>query len=191
MTETSRLDRRLGFGDAVVVGLGSMIGAGVFSAFAPAAAVAGGGLLIGLVLAASVAFANATSSAQLAARYPTSGGTYVYGREPLGHLWGFLAGWAFMAGKTASCAAMALTFARYAFPDNVRLAAAAAVGAIVAVNLAGVHRTAQLTQCVVALVLASLAVIVASGLSGGTAELARIGPSPSPATPGCQRWARR
>lgn len=176
MTEASRLDRRLGFGDAVVVGLGSMIGAGVFSAFAPAAAVAGGGLLIGLVLAASVAFANATSSAQLAARYPMSGGTYVYGRERLGHLWGFLAGWAFVAGKTASCAAMALTFASYASPENVRLAAAAAVGAIVVVNLAGVQRTVQLTRCVVALVLASLAAIVASGLSGGTAELTRIGP---------------
>jgi len=74
------LVRRLGLADAVFIGLGSMIGAGVFSAFAPAAAVAGTGLLIGLVIAAVVAFCNATSSAQLAAAYPTSGGTYAYGR---------------------------------------------------------------------------------------------------------------
>jgi APA family basic amino acid/polyamine antiporter len=103
------LVRRLDTGDAVVIGLGSMIGAGVFAAFAPAAQAAGTGLLIGLALAAVVAYCNATASAQLAAQYPTSGGTYVYGRERLGEWWGFLAGWGFVVGKTASCAAMALT----------------------------------------------------------------------------------
>ena len=112
------LARRLGTGDAVVIGLGSMVGAGVFSAFAPAAAVAGSGLLVGLVLAAGVAYCNAVASAQLAARYPTSGGTYVYGRERLGAWWGFTAGWGFVVGKTASCAAMALTFATYALPGE-------------------------------------------------------------------------
>ena len=67
-------------------------------------------------LAAVVAYCNATASAQLAAQYPTSGGTYVYGRERLGPWWGFLAGWGFVIGKTASCAAMALTFAAYVAP---------------------------------------------------------------------------
>jgi basic amino acid/polyamine antiporter, APA family len=62
------LARRLGTRDAVVVGLGSMIGAGVFSAFGPAAAAAGGGLLVGLALAAGVAYCNADASAQLAAQ---------------------------------------------------------------------------------------------------------------------------
>ena len=69
--------------------------------------VAGAGLLIGLAVAALVAYCNATASAQLAAQYPTSGGTYIYGRERLGQWWGFLAGWGFVIGKTASCAAMA------------------------------------------------------------------------------------
>ena len=68
------------------------------------------------MLAAGVAYCNAVASAQLAAQYPTSGGTYVYGRERLGEWWGFLAGWGFVVGKTASCAAMALTFAAYAIP---------------------------------------------------------------------------
>ncbi len=84
MTSTGTLARRLGATDAVVIGLGSMIGAGVFSAFGPAAEAAGSGLLIGLALAAGVAYCNAVASAQLAAQYPTSGGTYVYGRERLG-----------------------------------------------------------------------------------------------------------
>src|SRR4029077_17312133 len=65
VTMTATLARRLGTRDAVVVGLGSMIGAGVFSAFAPAAAAAGSGLLIGLALAGSVAFGHGTSSLQL------------------------------------------------------------------------------------------------------------------------------
>ncbi|CAM5517888.1 Amino acid permease OS=Streptomyces cyaneofuscatus OX=66883 GN=G3I52_10035 PE=4 SV=1 [Streptomyces cyaneofuscatus] len=82
------LRRRLGVPDAVVVGLGSMIGAGIFGALAPAARAAGSGLLLGLALAAVVAYCNATSSARLAARYPPSGGTYVYGRERLGPLLG-------------------------------------------------------------------------------------------------------
>lgn len=69
-----RLARRLGTGDAVVLGLGSMIGAGVFAAFGPAARAAGAGLLIGLGLAAVLAYCNAAASAQLAAVYPTSGG---------------------------------------------------------------------------------------------------------------------
>jgi APA family basic amino acid/polyamine antiporter len=103
------LERRLGTVDAVTIGLGSMVGAGIFVVLAPAAAAAGSGLLIGLAVAAVVAYCNATSSARLAARYPESGGTYVYGRERLGAVWGYLAGWSFVVGKTASSAAMALT----------------------------------------------------------------------------------
>ena len=82
--------------DAVVIGLGSMVGAGVFAVWMPAARAAGSGLLIGLVIAAVVAYCNAVSSAQLAAVYPVSGGTYVYGRERLGEWWGFAAGWCFV-----------------------------------------------------------------------------------------------
>jgi APA family basic amino acid/polyamine antiporter len=172
----TRLVRRLGVTDAVVLGLGSMIGAGVFSALAPAARAAGGGLLIGLVIAAAVAYCNATSSAQLAALYPASGGTYVYGRERLGPFWGFLAGWGFVVGKTASCAAMALTFGAYAWPEAARPVAVAAVAAIALVNYRGVQKTARLTRVIVAVVLAALGTVVFSVVFGGAADLDRIGP---------------
>jgi APA family basic amino acid/polyamine antiporter len=166
------LARRLGTGDAVVIGLGSMIGAGVFSAFSPAAAAAGTALLIGLALAAGVAYCNAVASAQLAAQYPTSGGTYVYGRERLGEWWGFLAGWGFVVGKTASCAAMALTFASYAVPGSTwaqRLAAVLAVAALTTANCRGITRTAGLTRLLVAGSLLALVVVVGAVLvSGGT-----------------------
>ncbi|MFI7577550.1 APC family permease [Micromonospora sp. NPDC049497] len=159
-----QLARRLGVRDAVVIGLGSMLGAGVFVVFAPAAAAAGGvGLLAALALAGFVAFCNATSSARLAARYPESGGTYVYGRERLGPFAGFLAGWGFVVGKTASCAAMALTIGAYLWPGQARLVAVAAVVAVTAVNLRGVAKTATATRVLVVVVLAILAVVAVVG----------------------------
>ena len=170
MTVEGALARRLGTADAVVIGLGSMIGAGVFSAFAPAAAAAGSYLLVGLALAAGVAYCNAVASAQLAAQYPTSGGTYVYGRERLGEWWGFVAGWGFVVGKTASCAAMALTFASYAVPGSTwaqRLAGVLAVAGLTAANCLGITRTAGLARLLVAGSLLALLVVVVAIASGG------------------------
>ncbi|MGW3965017.1 APC family permease [Amycolatopsis sp. NPDC005003] len=168
------LNRRLGLADAVFLGLGSMIGAGVFAAFAPAARAAGAGLLIALVLAAVVAYCNATSSARLAAIHPESGGTYVYGRERLGEFWGYLAGWGFITGKTASCAAMTLTVVAYAAPGLGQpwrsLLAVAVVAALTAVNYFGVHRSAFATRVIVSctlLVLTAAAVAMAAGPASG------------------------
>ena len=175
MSNHPALARRLGTFDASLIGLGSMIGAGVFAAFTPAAAAAGSGLLIGLVVAAFVAFCNATSSAQLAARYPTSGGTYVYGRERLGPWSGFLAGWGFVIGKTASAAAMAMTFAAYAAPQGwERLVAIAAVVLLTAVNYHGVTRTAGLTRVLVVAVLGALAIAVAAVWGGSGPDMGNI-----------------
>ncbi|MFJ4026891.1 APC family permease [Paenarthrobacter sp. NPDC089989] len=167
MNNPPALARRLGTFEASLIGLGSMIGAGVFAAFTPAAAAAGSGLLVGLVVAASVAFCNATSSAQLAAAYPTSGGTYVYGRERLGPWPGFLAGWGFVIGKTASAAAMAMTFAAYAAPPGwERPVAIGAVVLLTAVNYHGVTRTAGLTRVLVIAVLLALGIAVAACWGG-------------------------
>jgi basic amino acid/polyamine antiporter, APA family len=168
------LARRLGVFDAVIIGLGSMLGAGVFAAFSPAAAAAGAGLLIGLAIAALVACCNATASAQLAAEYPTSGGTYIYGRERLGPWWGYLAGWGFVIGKTASCAAMAMTFAAYVAPAVwQRPIAVAALIILTVVNYYGITRTAALTKIIVVIVIMTLALVVIASLSGwnGTASI--------------------
>jgi APA family basic amino acid/polyamine antiporter len=176
-TGAGALARRLGTGDAVVIGLGSMIGAGVFAAFGPAARAAGTGLLIGLAIAAVIAYCNASASAQLAAVYPTSGGTYIYGRERLGHWWGFTAGWGFVVGKTASCAVMALTFATYAVPGPwwaQRAVAVAGVLGLAALNYRGVTKTALLTRILVATSLTALAVVVIGIVVGGHASPANL-----------------
>jgi basic amino acid/polyamine antiporter, APA family len=172
----TRLARRLGLFDSVVIGLGAMIGAGVFSAIGPAAGEAGSGLLLGLLVAAAVAFCNATSSAELAALYPEAGGTYVYGRRRLGPFWGYLAGWAFVVGKVASCSAMALTFGNYVDADLARPLAIGAAAALATVNYFGVQKTAALTRVIVALVIGSLAAVVAACLLGGTADADRLTP---------------
>jgi APA family basic amino acid/polyamine antiporter len=134
--------------------------------------------LIGLVIAAGVAYCNAVASAQLAAQYPTSGGTYIYGRERLGDWWGFLAGWGFVIGKTASCAAMALTAASYAVTGPAwlqRALALLAVAALAAVNYRGVTRTAGLARVLVAASILALAVVVIAIASSGEAHVSKLG----------------
>lgn len=162
------LERTLDLRDAVVIGLGSMVGAGIFTAIGPAARAAGWWLIAGLALAGAVATCNAMSSAWLAARHPESGGTYVYGRERLGPGWGFTAGWAFVVGKVASCAAMALAIGSYLWPAHATPVAVGAVVALGAVNYFGIQRTAQATRVILALVLAGLtATLVALLWDGG------------------------
>jgi APA family basic amino acid/polyamine antiporter len=172
----AHLSRRLTLGDAVIIGLGSMIGAGIFASFAPAAAAAGTGILVGLLVAGCVAFCNATSSAQLAAQYPTSGGTYVYGRERLGPWPGFFAGWSFVIGKTASSAAMAITFATYAVGGPwAKPVAILAVIALTIVNTLGITRTAMLTRVLVAISLVALTVAVIIGFTHTSASASQPG----------------
>jgi APA family basic amino acid/polyamine antiporter len=176
VTSGGSLERRLGVADAVVIGAGSMIGAGVFVAWSPAAEAAGTGLIIGLVIAGVVAFCNAASSAQLAAVHPESGGTYVYGRRQLGAFWGHLAGWGFVVGKTASCAAMALTVGAYLWPEQDRTVAVAAVVGITAVNIGGLSRTVAVTRVLLVVSVSALVAVVVAGWSSSDADLDRIVP---------------
>lgn len=152
----------------MIVGLAAMIGAGVFYVWAPAAAAAGTGLLIGVVVAGLIASLNALSSTQLAMAYPVSGGAYAYGRATLGPWWGFTAGWLFMAGKTASAGAIALIVGGYLWPDAARPVAVAAIVALGLVNAAGIRSTAGVSAVIVAVVISGLLVLFTMiGLRGG------------------------
>ena len=183
-----QLERRLGTADAVVMGLGSMIGAGVFAALAPAAAAAGTGLLIGLAAAAVVAYFNATSTARCAARYPESGGAYVYGRKRLGEFWGYLAGWGFVVGKTASCAAMALIVGFYAWPAQAHAIAVVAVIALTALNCTGIQKSVRVTRIIVTVVLAALTASCGRRDDGPAAPTSAESPSaPTRASTECCR----
>ncbi|GAP80218.1 putative amino acid transporter [Brachybacterium sp. SW0106-09] len=178
------LSRRLGLRDAVVIGLASMIGAGAFVSLGAAQDLAGSLAPAAVLVAAVVALCNATSTAQLAAQHPAAGGTYHYGRERLGPWWGFLAGWCFVIGKTASCAAMALVVAAYLVPEPFqRPVAALLVVVLTGVNLVGITRTAVLARVLVTVALAALVLtgvrllvgIVAGGPTGGAGDGAGAG----------------
>lgn len=110
-----RLRRSVGTPGAIFMGLGSILGTGLFVSLAIATQVAGSAVLFALVIAGALATLNGLSSAQLAAAFPVSGGTYEYGYRVLGPSWGFSAGWMFLVAKTASAATAVLGCTGYLF----------------------------------------------------------------------------
>ncbi|HEY8521834.1 MAG TPA: APC family permease [Gammaproteobacteria bacterium] len=168
---SGRLPRELGVFGATLVGLGAMVGTGVFVSIGVAAGAAGPAVVLAIALAALVAACNASSSAQLAASHAVSGGTYEYGYRYLNHWLGFAAGWMFLCAKSASAATAALGFAGY-FGRLIGLDPAAAktalaVGAVVlltALVLLGIRRSSRMNALIVSVTLASLALFVAAGL---------------------------
>jgi APA family basic amino acid/polyamine antiporter len=168
------LRRELGLFGAVITGLGSILGTGVFVSIAVAADSAGDMILYATPLAALVATFNGLSSAQLAAAHPVAGGTYEYGYRFL-HPWmGYTAGWLFLVAKTASASTAALGFAGYALAligADDTLVAPVAVGAAVAVTslvLSGIRRTAGVNAVLVAVTVGALVSFVIAGLVEGT-----------------------
>jgi APA family basic amino acid/polyamine antiporter len=131
-------------------------------------------MIISLVIAGIIALCNATSSAQLAAQHPESGGTYVYARERLSPFWGHVAGWGFVVGKTASCAAMALTAGNYIWPDRAQIVATGSVVLIAIVNLGGLSRTAAVTRLLLAFAGMALLVVILSSFLRTPAEQATL-----------------
>src|SRR5690625_5876414 len=109
----SRLARQLGTFDSVVIGMGAMIGAGIFAFIGPAVAVAGSAALLALLLAGGLAYCNAAASAQLAVVYPESGGSYVYGDRHFVRLWGCLSGGGCVEGMWVGCDGMGVAIVSY------------------------------------------------------------------------------
>lgn len=163
------LRRDLGFVDAVGIGLGAIIGAGIFVVTGVAARVAGPAFLVGLVLAGLAATFNALSSAQLAAAYPRSGGTYEYGYQVLGPRLGFAAGWMFLASKLAAGGTVAIGFGAYlaALVPGVpeRAAGVTATIALTAANYLGIKKAGRLNTVVVLVSLSVLVLFVGAGLT--------------------------
>jgi len=165
------LKPQLGMFDAVATGLAAILGAGIFAVIAPAASVAGPSLLVALLIAAFVAFCNALSSAQLAAAFPRTGGTYEFGGQMLGPWWGFGAGWMFLTANTVGPGVIALAFGAYfnavvgAVP--ARVAAVLAALAMTSINALGIRRSVRITDVVVIISLASLLSFVVIGLPEG------------------------
>lgn len=167
-TKTGQLKRDLRLPDAISIGLGAIIGAGIFVVTGVAAGVAGPSLLVGMFIAGIVATFNALSSAQLAATYPQSGGTYEYGYQVLHPWFGFSAGWIFLASKLAAAGTVALGFAGYfnaLFPmASERLVAISAVFILTLVNYFGIRRSGNLNTVIVSVSVTALIYFVVAGI---------------------------
>lgn len=174
----SRLHRVLGLRAATVVGLGAMLGTGVFAVWTPAYALAGPWILAAVVLAAVVASLNAVSTVRLAREVPESGGAYAYGRAFLGRPAGLAAGYAFVIGKSASAGAAALTIGAYVWPGHERLVGLVAVGAALALDLRGIVRSVRVTAALVAMVLAVLTALVIAWWASGPTPVPADTPAP-------------
>ncbi len=178
MAET--LKRELGTFGATMMGLGSIIGSGVFVSLGIAAGIADAGVIVAIVAAAAVATCNALSSAQLAANHPVSGGTYEYGYRYLNSWLGFSAGWMFLCAKTASAATAALGFTGYllnAIGQGQEWLVPIALGTVVVLTtivLLGVRLSNRVNIAIVSITLAALAAFVIGGAPAVSASHLRF-----------------
>ena len=142
--------------NSIYLGLSSMIGAGLFYNLAPTSNISSYSSILGLLLASTLAFANASSSAQLATLYPQTGGTYLYANKVLGKLAGNVAGIVFILGKTISCIAIALTLGNYISPIYGKEIGIGLSVLVFAIGYKGITKTAVLAKWFVLIVVAIL-----------------------------------
>lgn len=159
------------------MGLGSIIGTGIFVAVAVATEISGPAVLPAIFVAAVVAGCNGLSSAQLAAALPVSGGTYEYGHRWLHPCLGFTAGWMFVCAKSASAATAALGFAAYGLhlfnqaDSPLRMALAGlAVAVLTVLILGGLRRSNRANVILVSISVGSLLLFVAALLPAARAH---------------------
>ncbi len=186
-TDSGKLVQKVGLWGATMMGLGSIIGTGVFVSIGIAAEVTGPSVVLAIAVAAVVAICNGLSSAQLAACHPVSGGTYEYGYRWLGPRWGFTAGWMFLCAKSASAATAALGLSGYLLhalgqADNEAnpggqgravvtvLVALAAIVLVTLLVLGGIRRSSHTNMVIVSVTLISLAAFVIAGLPTAIAQ---------------------
>jgi len=144
--ENQEFNRTLTLKSSIYLGLSSMIGAGLFNNIAPTSKISSYGSIIGLLIASSLAFANASSSAQLSSLFPKTGGTYLYAKEVLGKPYGITAGVVFVIGKTISCIAIALTIGNYLSPVYGKEIGVVLCLLIFLLSFSGIHKTAEIAR---------------------------------------------
>tara|TARA_B100000963_G_scaffold75423_1_gene63593 strand:- start:1049 stop:2212 length:1164 start_codon:yes stop_codon:yes gene_type:complete len=141
-----KFQRTLTLKNSILLGLSSMIGAGLFYNISPTSRISSYSSIIGLVFAGTVAFANASSSAQLAKLYPETGGTYLYAKNVLGLYPSLIAGYSFIIGKLISCIAVALTLGNYLYPENPKLISIVFIIFVTVINFFGISKTVSIAK---------------------------------------------
>jgi len=108
-----RLSREMSLMDATLIGVGAMIGAGIFVLTGIAAGVAGPALILAFALNGFVACLTAMSYAELGSCYHDAGGGYLWVKEGLPKWNGFISGWMSWFAHSVACSLYALGFGAY------------------------------------------------------------------------------
>jgi APA family basic amino acid/polyamine antiporter len=175
------LPRRLGLSDSVAIVAGTVIGAGIFLTpnLVAQQAESPGLILAVWVAGAALSYVGALAYAELGAMMPATGGHYIFLKECFGPAAAFVCGWAMMTTLIPAAAGwLAMSFAHYLghfvplTPGGARVVAVALIGALSAVNYAGVHAGATAQKTLMAIKGAGLAaligVLIASDATPGT-----------------------
>ena len=123
-----------------------MIGAGLFNNIAPTAKISSYSTILGLLLASTLAIANASSSSQLSSLFTKTGGTYLYANEVLGKPYAIIAGLVFIIGKTISCVAIALTVGNYLSPVYGKEIGVILCVLVFLLSFSGIQKTAEIAK---------------------------------------------
>jgi APA family basic amino acid/polyamine antiporter len=114
--EKRSLHRSLGGFQLTMLGVGAIIGTGIFVLTAEAAQKAGPGMLLSFVLAGFVCAVTALCYAELAAMVPVSGSAYTYSYAVLGELIAWIVGWALILEYTIAASAVSVGWSNYFVP---------------------------------------------------------------------------
>jgi amino acid transporter/nucleotide-binding universal stress UspA family protein len=173
------LSREMGVWDATFIGVGAMIGAGIFVLTGIAAGVAGPGLIITFSLNGLVALLTAFAYAELGSCFHDAGGGYLWVKEGLPKWNGFLSGWMSWFGHAVACSLYALGFGAYfelvlhefhitlphwGFISPQKILAAAAAVAFAYVNYRGASETGKVGNIVTITKILILVVFIVFGL---------------------------
>jgi amino acid transporter/nucleotide-binding universal stress UspA family protein len=196
VTDGSSLERNLGFTEAMTLGGGTMIGAGIFILPGLAAEGAGPASSISFGIAGFVAFLAALSLAELATGMPIAGGSYHYVNRALGGLFGSIVGWGMWTGLMFASAFYMIGFGQYIvvplpFLDGralIVLIGLVGLAAIIGLNYYGTDESSGAQNLMIGAELVVVLAYVAVGVffvePGNLAEFAPTGPTGIVATTG-------
>lgn len=176
------LERGLGPLSTCMLGLGAMIGAGIFVLIGNASALAGPAIMLAFLLNAGFAVTVGACYAELAVAFPSTGGAYIWVREAFGRRVGFLTGFCCWAAQTVACALYALGFGVFAVEIEQRVVPAASrvgpvsddgtsplvfglllLASLAAINIRGARETGRAEVVITGIKIALLLALVAAG----------------------------
>ena len=163
------LARDLGFLEAYTLGLGTMIGAGIFVLPGIVAESTGPASMVSFAIGGLVALLAALSLSELATGMPRAGGSYYYVNHALGSFFGTIVGWGMWAGLMFATAFYMLGFGQYLTNEPadaliVILAGLVMATILVGVNFGGVKETGSLQNVIVVLLVGVIVLFIAVGL---------------------------